>query len=92
MLMPAIIPISELRKHQANVLQELSKRPVVLTQRGHGVAVLVSPEQWEHLLDRLEDLDDALTMLEARLEDKEPPLPLEQVLAELKADREATVV
>ena len=87
MLMPGIIPLSDLRKHQARVLKEVRKRPVVLTQRGHGVAVLVSLEQWEQLLELLEDYDDALTALEARQsESDEPAVPLEHVLAQFKQD------
>jgi len=80
MLMPGIVPISEMRKRQAEVLAEIGRRPVVLTQHGRGVAVLVSLEEWERLLERLEDLDDAVTTLEAREQDMEPPAGLEQAL------------
>jgi len=82
-----------MRKDQAKVMAEMKRRPVVLTQRGHGVAVLISIEQWEQLLERLEDLDDALTMLEARMEDThEPSVPLDQVLEELGLEREVAGV
>ncbi len=84
MLTPSVMPISSMRKYQAKVMAELKQRPVVFTQRGHGIAVLISIEQWELLMERLEDLEDALTMLEARMEDTdEPSVPLDQVLKEL---------
>jgi PHD/YefM family antitoxin component YafN of YafNO toxin-antitoxin module len=61
------------------------QRPIILTQHGYGAAGLISLAQWERILERLEDLDDAVTVLEARLTDQEPPVPLEDVLAELVA-------
>jgi len=92
MVAPGIIPISEMRKRQAWVLDEIHRRPVVLTQRGRGVAVLLSLEQWEQLMERLEDLEDAMTALEARLSDtEEPSVPLDEVLAELQLEDEVAV-
>ncbi len=91
MWIKGVIPISELRKRQAEVLAKLEEGPIILTQHGHGAAVLVSLAQWERLMERLEDMDDALTALEVRLTDTEPPVPLEEVLAELEQDEEAIV-
>ncbi len=91
MVTPGIIPISDNRKYQARVLEEIDKRPVVLTQHGRGVAVLVSIEQWENLNERLEDLEDSMTALEARLSQvDEPGVPLDEVLAELNIRRKRT--
>lgn len=84
MMMPQILPVSDIRKRWPAVLAEAAKRPVILTQHGKGVAVLLSLAQWESLLERFEDLDDAITALEARLTDTEPPVPLENVLADLE--------
>ena len=92
MITPGIIPISEIRKRQAQVLEEIRRRPVILTQRGHGIAVLLSLEQWEQLMERLEDLEDAMTALEARLSDTdEPSTPLDEVLAELSLEGNVAV-
>lgn len=62
---PELIPISELRQRQSEVLNQLAKHPVVLTQHGRATAVLVSPEMWNQLLEELDDLRDALDAAEA---------------------------
>ncbi len=67
MQMPQVIPISDLRKRQAKVVEQLQERPVMLTQHGYGAAVLVTPEHWERLLDRLEELEDTVAALQAEL-------------------------
>jgi prevent-host-death family protein len=64
---PDLIPISELRQRQKAILDSLKDEPVVLTQHGVAVAVLVDPHQWNARVNRLEDLDDAVVGLEARI-------------------------
>ena len=46
---PAIVPISDLRKDAANILDRMKKshEPVVITQRGRAAAVMVSVEEYE---------------------------------------------
>jgi prevent-host-death family protein len=61
-----VIPISELRKRQAEVLAALEQGPTILTQHGKGAAVLLSLDAYNRLLDELEDLQDALDAFEAR--------------------------
>jgi len=65
-VIPELVPISELRLRQSEVLKRLSDGPVVLTQRGHAAAVLVDPEQWNLLMSDLEDLQDAVDLREVR--------------------------
>jgi hypothetical protein len=49
-------------------------------------------EHWESLLERLEEIDDAITALEARLSDTdEPSTPLDEVLAESDLERKREV-
>ncbi len=64
---PDLIPISELRQRQKDILDGLEQEPVVLTQHGVAVAVLVAPQQWNMLMAMVEDLDDTVAALEARL-------------------------
>jgi prevent-host-death family protein len=47
--LPRIVPITDLRKDAATVLERVkdSAEPVVITQRGRAAAVLVSPEMYE---------------------------------------------
>lgn len=61
-----VIPISELRKRQSEVLAALEKGPAILTQHGKGAAVLLSFDAYNRLLEELEDLQDAMDALEAR--------------------------
>ena len=46
---PKIVPISDLRKDAAGVLDRLrrSQEPVVITQRGRAAAVLLSVDAYE---------------------------------------------
>ncbi len=61
---PELIPISELRIRQSSVLEQLKQGPVVLTQRSKAAAVLVDPDQWNRLMEQLEDLQDLITVLQ----------------------------
>ena len=63
---PKIVPLSDLRIRQAEVLAQLDDEPVVLAQRGRPAAVLVSVEAWNRLMERLELLEDSLEAAEAR--------------------------
>lgn len=66
---PELIPFSELRQRRSDVLKEIGRAPVVLTQYGRALAVLVNPAQWNELVSELEDLRDALDAAEARQDD-----------------------
>ena len=62
------VPISDLRFHQSAMISQLSAAPLVLTRQGRAVAVLVAPEQWNQLAEELDDLIDALAVMQARLD------------------------
>ncbi len=64
MSVPELIPISELRARQNEILIGLRKRPAILTQHGRVAAVLVSPDQWDRLFARLRALEEALEQAE----------------------------
>ncbi len=57
---PELVPISEIRKRQNEILTQLNAGPVILTQRGRAAAVMVSPGQWNRLVEMLKDLEAAL--------------------------------
>ena len=65
-VIPELVPISGLRTRQNQVLSSLVDGPVVLTQHGRAAAVLVSPEQWNHLVETIEDLTDSLDAIEMK--------------------------
>ncbi len=78
---PELVGVSELRVRYREVFEKIKRAPVILAQRSQAVAVLVSPELWNRLLERLEELEDALSVVEAR-ERGEPLTRLEDYLAE----------
>lgn len=60
-----IIPLSEVRISIANYIKQVhdTKRPVIITQHGKGVAVLLDAIEYENMQDRLELLTDVQTSL-----------------------------
>ena len=51
---PPVRPISSLRQQQDSILNTMDKEPVILSQHGRERAVLVSVEQWNHMVALLE--------------------------------------
>jgi prevent-host-death family protein len=60
-----IKPLSEVRIGIANYIKQVrdTKRPVIITQHGKGVAVLLDVSEYENLQERLELLTDVQTSL-----------------------------
>jgi prevent-host-death family protein len=54
---PELLPISELRLHQNEVLNRLKDKPIVLTQHSRAAAVLVSVEQWNEREEKLRNAE-----------------------------------
>jgi prevent-host-death family protein len=59
-LIAEVAPISDLRHRQNEIIAALVEGPVILTQRGHGTAVLLSMEQWKQMVRQLGELWEAL--------------------------------
>ena len=55
-----IHPLSEFRANTASLLEQVreTKRPLVITQRGHSSAVVLDVGEYERLVDELELLRD----------------------------------
>lgn len=55
-----IKPLSEFRANAASVIQQVheTKRPIVITHRGHSAAVLMDATEYENLMEKLELLQD----------------------------------
>ncbi len=56
----ATMPVSELRTKQASIIAQLQESPILLTQRGRGAGVLVHPDQWNEMVELLEDYENIL--------------------------------
>ncbi len=54
-----VAPISDLRHRQNEIINLLSKGPVILTQHGRGTAVLLSMQQWQEINECLRSITDA---------------------------------
>jgi antitoxin YefM len=60
-----IKPMSEFRTGMATFLKQIheTKRPLILTQHGKGVAVLLDANAYETMLERMELLQDIQTSI-----------------------------
>ena len=78
-----IRPLSEFRAGVASFVKHIheTRRPMVLTQRGRGVAVLMDVQEFESMQERLEMLED-IYRAEAQL-DAGAGVPQEHARAEV---------
>lgn len=55
-----IKPVSEFRANAAELIEHVrqTRRPLVLTQRGHSAAVVLDVEEYEQLVEEIELLRD----------------------------------
>jgi antitoxin YefM len=60
-----IRPLSEFRANAAGLIERVrsSRRPLVLTQRGHSAAVVIGVSEYQRLIEELELLRDIQTGL-----------------------------
>lgn len=56
---PQTVPISELRRQQDKILKMAESAPVVLMSRSEPAGVLVSPREWNQIINRLKQLEAA---------------------------------
>ena len=77
-----VLPISDLRSKAKEVLQQVKKQPIVLTQRGRARAVLVDFDTYNQLVERQAVLERALDalLLQRAQETAQEYLPLEALL------------
>jgi prevent-host-death family protein len=79
--LPEMVPISEMRTRQNELLAQAAEAPLVLTQHGRAVAVLLGPDSYNRLLEHVEDLQLSIDGALARA-DNAPPTDFEDYLAE----------
>lgn len=67
--LPEIAPISDMRVRQTEIIEKAQEGPVVLVERGSKPALVVlSPELWNTLAERLEFLEDAVAIYKKKWE------------------------
>lgn len=79
------LSVTEAREQLPAVLNQAKKKPVWITRHGVDVAVVISPELFESLVEAQEELEDIAAVDEAML-DKTPKIPWAQVKRDLKLD------
>lgn len=80
------LPITDLRTKQPEVLSTLQQTPVVLTHRGHGTAVLVSPRQWNAQQVELKQLRLLVEAMQIKAKG-EPTISLAEVKRRIAAKK-----
>ena len=59
-------PVSEFRANAAGLIEQVrtSRRPLVLTQRGHSAAVVLDVSEYERMVEEIELLSDVRTAMQ----------------------------
>jgi prevent-host-death family protein len=81
-----VIPKTELRERIREELAGLGEDTLLITERGRPLAVVLSVERWNELQETVEDLQDAVAILEHRAEG-ESGRPAELVFSSIEADQ-----
>ena len=86
-MFPQMVPISDLRRRSRELLAMLSAGPVVIMRRGRPAAVLVDFDEYQELMEAIQDARDReiLSELWAEAESTES-MSLEEFRAALAAD------
>ncbi|MCB0132035.1 MAG: type II toxin-antitoxin system Phd/YefM family antitoxin [Caldilineaceae bacterium] len=81
-------PISDMRKDQDAVLSKMAKGPVVLMARSRPKAVIVDPEEWNAIAQRLKMLEtiNEARKIEALANEQNSWIPWEKTKARMQAD------
>jgi len=77
-----IIPLSEAKIQFHELVRGLPERTVILVRHGRPVAAMVDFQGYEELLSRIEDLEDRLSVFEARAEAPDMRIAWEKLKAE----------
>lgn len=83
---PQMASVSELKNNHLAVLAQAEQTPVVLASRNQPVGVLVSPQQWERFMNRLEDLEDLVDVLKTLLQEATGEIKAEEIEADELAE------
>lgn len=76
------ISVADARNNLSTVIARSQEEAVFIERRGQRAAVVVSPEQYERMIEALEDAEDVAAFDEAMAEEG-PDIPWDQVKADL---------
>jgi len=82
------IGMAEARPRLTQIVEEVSNggEPYLIVSGSRVKAVLVGINQYNDMIERLEDLSDSAEILQAEL-DREPTMPFEEHLAKLEKQK-----
>lgn len=78
----SILSVADARKNFSDVIDRAQREAVFIARRGQRAAVVVSPEQYDRMLEALEDAEDVAAFDEAIAEEGSN-IPWAQVKADL---------
>jgi antitoxin Phd len=76
------VNVTDFRANLPDAIETSKTEAVTVQRNGHPVAVLVSPERYDELMNALEDLEDAAAV-DAALAEGGEPIPWAQVMRDL---------
>jgi PHD/YefM family antitoxin component YafN of YafNO toxin-antitoxin module len=76
--MKRIVEMKLVGEQMEKILEQVRTRPIWITDDGVDVAVMISPELFEALVEAEEELEDIATV-DAALKDKTPGIPWDEV-------------
>ena len=78
----SIVSVADARNNFSEMITQSQTEAVFIERRGQQAAVLISPEQYERMLDALEEAEDVAAFEEAMAEEG-PNIPWAQVKSDL---------
>ena len=86
-MIPEIVSVAKAKAHLSELVKEAREGKVFeVINRSQPMAILLGVEEYKALLEEIEDLEDAMAILQGKLERDETRIPWEQVKAEYWAE------
>lgn len=83
--LPQMASVTDFRNNYVQLVEQLNDGPVILAQRSKSVAVVISPQMWDLMVDEIEKLRDLVDVLGAEVDNAgAEPEPFD--LGELEPD------
>jgi len=87
-MIPEIVSVAKTKAHLSEIVKQAREGKVFeVINRSQPMAIILSVEKYKALLEEIEDLEDAIAILEGKLESEgKPHIPWGQVKAEYWAE------
>lgn len=81
-----LVPLSEAKIRFHELVRNLAEHHVLLLRHGRPVGVMLSYQSYGALLERIDDLEDMLSVFEAREEGPDTRVPWQKLKVEAELD------